>query len=298
MQRWLIVGSGHVARCLMSIPHPGHRQVIALCRTAERASEWRALGVVPLLGDLDDAPTLRRLSGIAEVVFHFAPPPGTGTGDPRTRHLIASLARGAILPRHLVYISTTGVYGNRPDHLVRETTPVQPSTARARRRVAAEILLREFGKRSGCHVSILRAPGIYDADRLPIRQLQTGEPVPDHDSDPWTNHVHARDLARAAWRAVFHGRPNRLYNAVDNSHLRLGEYYDLVARHFGLPPPPRLSSEELKKQISEVRWSFMAESRKIANDRIRRELRQSWYHATVGDFLSTLSVAADTPAKN
>lgn len=298
MQRWLIVGSGHVARCLMSIPHPGPRQVIALCRTAERASEWRTLGAVPLLGDLDDTSTLRRLSGIAEVVFHFAPPPATGAGDPRTRHLIASLARGAILPRHLVYISTTGVYGNRPDGLVRETTPAQPSTARARRRVAAEILLRDFGARSGCRVSILRAPGIYDADRLPIHQLQAGEPVPDHDSDPWTNHVHARDLARAAWRAVYRGQPNRLYNAVDDSHLRLGEYYELVARHFGLPLPPRLPAEELKKQISDFRWSFMAESRKIANDRIRRELGQAWYHATVGDFLSTLSVTTDAQAKN
>ncbi|NDU91961.1 MAG: NAD-dependent epimerase/dehydratase family protein [Ferrovum sp.] len=210
------------------------------------------------------------------------------SGDPRTGNLIAALERAGSLPQRLIYISTTGVYGDCQGATIDETRPIRPSTPRARRRADAEHRLRAFGARSGCQVTILRAPGIYADDRLPLTRLQQGGPVPESSTDPWTNHIHALDLARAALSAARRGRPNRVYNVVDDTHLRLGDYYEQLARHFDLPLPERLSMATIKQQISEVNWSFMAESRQIVNTRIKSELNLSWYYPTVGDLLRSI----------
>lgn len=287
MQRWLIVGSGDIARRMVSLVR-GPQQLFSLCRDRDCAALWRSLGAIPLLGDLDEPATLRRLSGLAQVVFHFAPPPLDTLGDPRTGNLIAALERGGSLPQRLIYISTTGVYGDCGEGLIDETRPVHPGTARARRRADAEHRLRAFGARSGCQVTILRAPGIYAEDRLPLTRLRQGGPVPESAADPWTNHIHALDLARAALGAAQRGRPNRVYNVVDDTRLRLGDYYEQLARHFGLPLPRRLPMSALKREISEVNWSFMAESRQIANARIKSELHLTWYYPTVGDLLRAI----------
>ncbi len=289
MQRWLIVGSGDIARRMASLMR-GPEQLFSLCRDRDCAAQWRALGAIPLLGDLDRPASLHRLSGLAEVVFHFAPPPPNALGDPRTRNLIAALERGGSLPQRLVYISTTGVYGDCQGAAIDETRPIRPDTPRARRRADAEHRLRAFGARSGCQVTILRAPGIYAEDRLPLARLQQGGPIPDSSEDPWTNHIHALDLAHAALCAARRGRPNRVYNVVDDTRLKLGDYYERLAQHFNLPLPRRLPMAAIKRQISEINWSFMIESRQIANTRIKSELNLSWYYPAVGDLLCTLPV--------
>jgi nucleoside-diphosphate-sugar epimerase len=280
MQRWLIVGAGDVARRMVPLLHNKVR-LFALCRDEAAAAHWRSLGTLPIMGDLDCPATLRRLSGLAQGVFHFAPPPATGLNDSRTRHLIAALRRGMSLPQHLIYISTTGVYGPCAGARLDETRPVNPATARAIRRVNAEQLLRDFGSRSGCTVTILRAPGIYAEDRLPLERLRAGLPIPAVPHDPFTNHIHALDLARAAVRAMHYGRPNRVYNVVDDSTLTLGQYYDELARQHGLPPPPRLPIDRLKEVVGEMGYSFMSESRRVGNHRIKRELALEWQYPCV-----------------
>ncbi|MDE2260656.1 MAG: NAD-dependent epimerase/dehydratase family protein [Betaproteobacteria bacterium] len=288
MQRWLIVGSGDVARRMVSVMR-GPQRVFVLCREHSSAALWRSLGAIPLLGDLDEPASLRRLSGLAQTVFHFAPPPPNTLGDPRTGNLIAALERGGSLPQHLIYISTTGVYGDCQGASIDETRPIRPNSARARRRANAEQRLRVFGTRTGCKVSILRAPGIYAEDRLPLGRLQQGGFVPEQSADPWTNHIHAVDLARAAMSAALRGRPNRVYNVVDDTHLKLGDYYEHLAHHFGLPLPQRLPMAAIKQQVSEVNWSFMGESRQIRNTRVKHELNLVWRYPTVCDLLDALS---------
>lgn len=287
MQRWLIIGSGDVAKRMVSLIR-GKPALFALCRDPASAARWRSLGATPVMGDLDKPATLRRLSGLAHVVFHFAPPAPNQPGDPRTRHLIGALERGASLPHALIYISTTGVYGDCQGALIDECRPVRPSTARAMRRVEAENLLRAFGTRTGCRVSILRAPGIYAEDRLPLERLERQDPLPEAGSDPWTNHIHARDLAQAALDARRLARPNRTYNVVDDSPLRLGEFYESLAQHFGLGLPPRLPLADVRGKISEISWGFWTESRQISNGRIKREFGRAWYYPSVGQFLQTL----------
>ena len=292
MKRVLIVGSGDVARRI--IPWLVRRfGVHALVRRPEEGAALRALGATPIVADLDRPGSLARLAGLADYVLHCAPPPDQGHDDPRTRRLLAALTQRGSLPRRLVYISTTGVYGDCAGAWLDETRPRRPASARARRRVAAEDRLRRFGRRTGCRVCLLRAPGIYDsADRLPLARLHKGEPVLAADDDVFTNHIHADDLARLLALALFRGRPNRAYNASDDSSLRMGEYFDLVADALGLPRPPRLPRAELAARVSPLTLSFMSESRRLDNQRIKRELRARLIHPTVADALRTRGVAS------
>ncbi|MCB1956732.1 MAG: NAD-dependent epimerase/dehydratase family protein [Rhodocyclaceae bacterium] len=270
MNRILVVGSGDVAR--RAIPWLAKRaRVYALVRSVAQCEAIRALGAIPVVGDLDDRRSLARLAGIADRVLHCAPPPATGQDDPRTRHLVAALRRRS-LARALVYIGTSGVYGDCAGEWVAESRPCRPASARARRRVDAERALRGLG-RSGSRVSILRAPGIYAAERLSLERLERGDPVLAAGDDVFTNHIHADDLAMLCCLALYRGRPNRTYNASDDSHLRMGDYFDLMADTFGLPRPPRVARSEAASRLSPMTLSFMSESRRLDNRRIKQELR-------------------------
>jgi nucleoside-diphosphate-sugar epimerase len=295
MNRILIVGAGDVAG--RAIPWLAKRfEVFALARRPETFDRLRTLGARPLAGDLDRRASLKRLGGLADAVLHCAPPPREGTDDARTAHLLAALAAGRSLPQRIVYISTTGVYGDCAGARIDETRAVHPSSARAVRRVAAETRLREFGARHGVAVSILRAPGIYAAERLPLERLRRGDPVPQPDDDPFTNHIHAEDLARMACLALFRAAAGRVYNAVDLTDLRMGEYFDLAAHTFGLPPPPRASRAELAERLTPMALSFLSESRRISGARALRELRMRLTYPTVADgFAAALAEGAQSP---
>ena len=287
MRRLLIIGCGDVA--LRAVPQLRDRyRIYALTHSRERVPLLRAHGMVPIAGDLDDAANLAGLAGIAHDVLHCAPPPNRGARDTRTAHLIAALAKGKSLPQQLVYISTSGVYGDCEGALVNETRPQRPQTARAQRRVDAERQLREWGRRSRVRVSILRAPGIYSEQRLPLARLQAGTPVLNAEEDAYTNHIHADDLARMAVAALRFGHPGRAYNASDDSLLKMGEYFDLVADRFGLPRPPRVSRAEASRRIAPNQLSFLNESRRLSNHRIKQELRLKLRYPTVRDGISTL----------
>ncbi len=269
----LIVGCGDVGLRVIKQVLPRWR-VVALSSSPARLAELRAAGVVPLLGNLDDPATLVRLGAVADHVLHLAPPPSQGHTDPRTGHLLQALARGGRVKR-LVYGSTTGVYGNCDGAWIDETRPVQPQTDRAHRRVDAEAQLRAFGRRTDTVVTILRIPGIYALDRDggdPRSRVARGQPVLRAEDDVYTNHVHADDLARACWRALVAGLPQRVVNVCDDSELAMGDHYDRVADLIGLPRPVRMPAAELKAQVSAMTWSFMAESRRIRNQRLKREL--------------------------
>ena len=282
MQKLLIVGCGDVAR--RTLPRLlGHYQVFALLRDPAQVAPWRLVGARPILADLDRASSLKRISGLADIVLHFAPPPERGTIDTRTRHLLAALKLGKSLPQRMIYISTSGVYGDCAGERVDETRSVRPATARAQRRVDAERQLRRFGRHPGVRVSILRAPGIYAADRLPLDRLSKGVAALHTDDDVFTNHIHADDLAMLTCAALRFGRANRCYNASDDSTMKMGDYFDLVADRFSLPRAPRISRDEAQRQMSPVQLSFMSESRQLDNGRIKKELRARLRYPQVAD---------------
>jgi len=279
--RLLIIGCGDVGMRLLPLVRD-HYRVFALTSQRERFGALRAAGAVPLLGDLDRPASLARLAALAHSVVHLAPPPAEGETDRRTRNVTAILPDRA----RVVYVSTTGVYGDLGGVLADETRPLAPHNARARRRVDAEQVLRAWARRSAGRLSILRVPGIYAGDRLPLKRLEQGTPALRAEDDVYTNHIHADDLARIAAVALLRGRPCRVYHAVDDSDMKMGDYFDAVADAFGLPRPPRLPRAELAQAVTPTLLSFMSESRRLSNGRLKRELGVRLRYPTVAFSLS------------
>ena len=284
----LVVGCGDVGLRVVQALGSGvgpRSRLLALTSSPERAPALRRHGITPLLGNLDIPASLRRLSGIATRVVHLAPPPGEGQvqwwRDPRTQALLRAL-RLRTAPASLEYGSTSGVYGDCAGDLVNEVRATRASTPRAQRRVDAETLVRHFG-RGGVRSSILRIPGIYAPNReggTPRARLLKGTPVLAAADDVFTNHIHADDLARACVLALWRGAPQRVYHASDDSQWRMGEYFDLAADLYGLPRLPRIGRAEAREQLSPLRLSFMSESRRLDNRRLKQELRLRLRHAT------------------
>jgi nucleoside-diphosphate-sugar epimerase len=286
--RVLLIGCGDVA-LRTALLLRGRVRLYGLTRRGADGPKLRAHGIVPLAGDLDDYTTLRRLRTAPFAVLHFAPPPSSGRDDPRTQKLIAALAAARIIPQRFVYISTSGVYGDCAGARVAETHARRAQTPRARRRVAAEDRLRAWARDYGVQLSILRAPGIYAQTRLPLDRIRQGTPVLSADDDVFTNHIHADDLARATVAAMFHGRPNRAYNVTDDAHLKMGNWFDAVADAYQLPRPPRVTWEEAEQRIAPMLLSFMSESRRLTNERLKRELRVRLQFPTPDTLLSEVA---------
>ena len=263
MKRLIIAGFGDIAR----------RAAAVLERRFELQPLGRRFGV-----DLDRPETLSREG--AHAVLHCAPPPGDGDLDTRTANLLAALEAGRILPGRIAYVSTSGVYGDCGGERVDETRPPAPRTPRARRRLDAERRLALWCSEHAAALVVLRAPGIYAADRLPLARLRSGAPLLRTEDDVYTNHIHADDLARAAVRALEDDAPAGVYNAADDSEIRMGDWMDLVADHAGLPRLPRLSRAQMRGASD-----FMLESRRLDNRRLKRELGVRLSYPTVQEGL-------------
>lgn len=289
MNRILMVGCGDIALRTARLLR-GRYRLLGLARSPESSARLRAAGITPIRGDLDASASLRRLAGLAHIVLHLAPPPITGERDTRTRNLLAALSRSAP-PRKFIYISTSGVYGDCAGAQVAETRQPNAQTARAQRRVDAEQQVREWGRRNHSAVGILRVPGIYAPDRLPLERLRAGTPAIEAAQDSYTNHIHAADLARIVLAVLRHSKPGRVVHASDDSAMKMGEYFDAVADAHGLPRPPRLSRAEVERSVSPALWSFMNESRRLTNERMKTELGVRLHYPTVGDALASIKDA-------
>jgi nucleoside-diphosphate-sugar epimerase len=291
----LIVGFGDIGERVARLLSPTCR-VSAMVRSPDRFASAQAIGAMPIVGDLDDPSSLAPLGGIAACVFHFAPPPNVGADDARTRNLLEALSVGAA-PRELIYISTTGVYGDCAGGWVDESTPLNPETDRAKRRVAAETRLTRWAAEYGVALTILRAPGIYALNRLPLERIRSATPAITAEEDSWSNHIHADDLAAAAIHAMRrhrlppHGAP-LVVNVVDDSQLKMGDYFDLVADHFGLVRSPRVARHEAESLVSPAMLSFMRESRRIGNAKLKTAFGFALRYPTVADFLATVDKAS------
>ncbi len=289
-ERILIVGCGDVGK-RAAAQLPSRLRVLALTSSPDRVRELRAAGITPLVGNLDEPASLQRMAGLATRVLHLAPPPSEQgrdwSHDPRTTALTRVLRRRSPA-KSLVYGSTSGVYGDCQGAWVNESRPVQPHTPRALRRVDAERSIRWLG-RLGVRSSVLRIPGIYAPDRVggtPKDRLLKRTPVLRSADDVYTNHIHANDLARACVAALWRGKAQRIYNVNDDTTLKMGDYFDLAAELMGLPKPPRVSRTSATEALPLMLLSFMSESRRLDNTRMKRELRLRLAYPTVREGLS------------
>ncbi len=286
-ERLLIIGCGDVGQRVVRAQR--HVRVLALTSSHERVAALRNQGVTPVVGNLDSPASLQRLAGWATRVLHLAPPPLQGVTDPRTLALTRMLMRRSA-PLSVVYGSTSGVYGDCAGAWVNESRGVNPITPRAQRRVDAEARVRHLGRlrSSPVRVSVLRIPGIYAPDReggTPRDRLLRGTPVLAHEDDVFTNHIHADDLAHACQMALWRGKPQRVYNVNDDSQMRMGDYFDMAADLYALAKPSRISRAQAQTELPAMQLSFMSESRRMVNTRMKRELRLQLRYPRVEDGL-------------
>lgn len=264
-QRSLIAGCGDIGmRVAQRLARPG-AEVAAIVRAPQKAAALLALGAHARLEDLDRPAD----AGDWSCLFWFAPPRPEGERDQRLRDWLAA-QRGRI--ERLVYISTSGVYGDCGGRWIDESEPLKPAAARSLRRADAEAALAEWGAARNCATVILRVPGIYGPGRLPAARLRAGEPLMRSEEAPYSNRVHAEDLAAAAILAAQRGRPGAAYNIADGHPTTMTDYFLQCAERLGLPAPEQISRAEAQQRFTPAMWSYMEESKRLRIDRARGEL--------------------------
>ncbi|UZR30686.1 SDR family oxidoreductase [Methylococcus mesophilus] len=268
----LIVGCGDIGSRVARLELAAGQRVLGMARSPETAARLAAQGIGAIAGDLDKPDSLAGLKGGWITLYHLAPPPTSGTGDPRLAALLESLPEGS-LPKKVVYISTSGVYGDCGGDWVSENRAPNPRTERSRRRWAAEQYLGTWGLRHGITAVILRVPGIYGPGRLPLERIRAGVPVVREEESPYSNRIHADDLANVCFAAAERPAAEGVYNVSDGHPTTMTDYFYRVADRFGLPRPPAISLEEARRVLTPAMLSFLEESKRLDTGRMTRELQ-------------------------
>ena len=265
----LIVGCGYMGlRVAQRLPADAH--IKGWIRSPRRQHELLEQGIAPWVHDLGQ-PVTQTAPGAGSAVFYFVPPPRSGRQDIHVRHFLQAL-NPQEPPRRMLYLSTTGVYGDCNGAWVDENHPLQPRVDRAFRRLDAEQQMQNWCKNSGCELVILRVAGIYGPGKLPLKRLRAGTPMLAESQAPWTNRIHADDLARVCIAAMEKGRAGEIYNVSDGQPGNMADYFNQVADFAGLPRPPVIHDPQ---QLSAGMRSYLAESRRIDNRKMLRELEIS-----------------------
>lgn len=267
----LIVGCGDIGRRVAALCQADGQSLTGLVQSAASAACVQAAGIRPRQADLDAPATLKTARYAGQRIYYFAPPPAEGDTDPRMANFLASIAADD-LPQRIVYISTTGVYGDCGGAWITEAQSVNPRTPRGKRRLDAENSLRAWQARTGVPVVILRVPGIYGPGRLPLERLRKALPVLHEAEAPYSNRIHAEDLARVCLAAMQRGTPGAVYNVADNQPTTMSHYFNQIADALGLPRPPAVSMAEARATLTPAMLSFIEESRRIDNRKLREEL--------------------------
>lgn len=266
----LIAGCGYVGQRL-ALRLQEHYEVTGLVRSAQRVAELDSVGIRALAVDLD-----RVRAGVTiperldqEAILYLTPPPVLGESDLR---LDRFLQLATVPPHTFVYMSTTGVYGDTAGAVVDESSAVQPRTDRARRRVSAEEMTRVWCNERRVRRVVLRVPGIYGPDRLPMERVRHFEPVVREREAGLNNRIHVLDLVEACTRAIENPEARGVYNVTDGQPLSSTTFINLVAKVAKLPAPPQVSMEEAQLTFSPERLSFLNESRRVSNERMLKHL--------------------------
>ncbi len=275
-QNILIAGCGYVGQRLAVELSPA-ATITGLVRTRQTARQLEIQGTSPLIRDLDQP--LSMPSNDWQQIYYLAPPPAQGQQDIRMTHFLQALDNNQIT--RLVYLGTTGVYGDCNGEWVDENQPVNPTVDRASRRLDAEKQLRQWQGTTGSEVIFLRVAGIYGPDKLPLARLRQGKPMIAAAHAPWTNRIHVDDLVQTCIAAMERGGDGEIYNVSDGQPGNMADYFNQVADATGLPRPPVISPEQASGQLSAGLRSYLAESRRIDNGKMLRELHVQLQYPTL-----------------
>ena len=271
MKSVFIVGCGDIGDRIAGLCREKNVSVAGLVRSTESSERLQKAGIEPVQADLAKMSDLSTLPTTVATVFYLAPPPGDGESDPLIRHFLAAIS-AQTLPEKLVLLSTTAVYGDCQGEWISEIHPVNPQTARGRRRLDAEQAVQEWSANTGVPVVILRVGGIYGPGRLPIERIKKGLPILHEAESPYTNRIHQDDLAQVCMAAAERGKSGEVYNVSDGQPGTMSRYFKDIAQVYSLPMPPEISLEEAQQVMSAGMLSYLKESRRLDNSKMMREL--------------------------
>jgi nucleoside-diphosphate-sugar epimerase len=291
----LIIGCGRIGQRLAHRCLQRGEAVTGVVRSAASAVALKAQGIEPLPLDLDREP-LPHLPSRNRNLFYLAPPPERGSRDPRPGRVLQALDRDG-LPARVVYISTTGVYGDCGGDWIDETRPAHPAADRARRRLDAERQLQAWAEKTGTELTILRVAGIYGPERLPLERIRKGLPVVEAQQAPFTNRIHEDDLVQVCLAAMDRPVAGETFNVSDGRPGTMAEYFDAVAERAGLPLPPKISMREAAARLSPGMLSYMRESRRLKNDKMLRLLGVKLRYPTLAEGLADSMASSTSPTK-
>lgn len=271
MARYIqIIGCGNIGKRVARLFLTQGIHANATVNSHKSRRQCEALGLACNILNLDQAFPPVEMDTQSRILYTI-PPPRSGRFDARLGSFLSTLDASRI--DKLVLISTTGVYGDCAGNWVNEETPINPKADRAIRRVDAEQQLKAWSKQTRTGYLILRVPGIYSLDRLPLKRLEAGIPMVRREDAPWTNRIHADDLASACYAALNCDANNEIINISDDQPGTMTDYFNAVADHVGLPRPPQISLKEALQSLSVGMLSYLAESRRIDNQKMKKILK-------------------------
>lgn len=280
----LVIGCGYIGKRIARLALERKDAVALLVRDPEKAVDLQYAGAQVFSGNLDRPDSFPALPTAGATVYYLVPPIGGGSIDTRVRIFCASIPSGQA-PAKVVYMSTSGVYGDCGGAVVTEESPVNAETARARRRLDAENYLLSWGRETGVAVVILRVPGIYGPGRVPLAQIESGNPVLRESESPLTNRIHADDLSQICLAAAEKGDSGDIFNVSDGQCGTMTGYFNAVADEFGLMRPSQVSREMAPELMNPLILSYFSESRCLDNTKMKNKLGVTLRYPTLEEGL-------------
>lgn len=261
-----IIGCGDIGRRVAKLYQ--NKTIYGIVSSTQSVDKCELLSIKSERLDLDSDYSLEETKFTESSIYYFTPPQPAGVEDSRLKHFLQSLDNIKTTPKRFVLISTTGVYGDSAGKWIDENTPINPQADRAIRRASAEQILQSWADKNNCETMILRVPGIYAEDRLPLERLKKGLPIVNADEAGFTNRIHADDLANACKAAMECDSHNHIINVTDGNPSTMTDYFNHVADYAKLPRPPQISLQEAEQTLSTGMVSYLKESRRIRNEKM------------------------------
>lgn len=279
----LSLGHGYSAQALAARLRPQGWRIIGTTRSAEKAERLRAQGAEPLIWPGDDlGPALAQADA---VLLSIAP---DAAGDPVFNAHAAQIA--AARPGWIGYLSTTGVYGDHGGGWVDEDTPLTPGTRRGEQRVLAERQWQGLAAAHDLPLHIFRLAGIYGPGRGPFSKVRDGTARRIIKPDQIFSRIHVEDIAQVLDASIQRPDPGAIYNVCDDDPTPPEDVLAHAAELLGLPIPPAIPIDEA--EMNPMQRSFYAESKRVRNERLARDLGVKLRYPSYREGLAALLAGA------
>jgi nucleoside-diphosphate-sugar epimerase len=288
MSNLLCFGLGYSAEHFVGRYGDGFARIVATVRGAERAASLNARLAGRLKALLFDghSASAELLHAVGEADAALISIPQDETGDPVLRACGEAFECARRL-RAVVYLSTIGVYGDRNGDWVDENAAPLPTSERSRKRLGAEQVWQEFGRRRGVPVAILRLAGIYGPGRNALTQIARGDARRIVKPGQVFNRIHVDDIAQASDAALAR-KASGIFNVADDEPSPSGDPLVFAAQLLRVSPPPEIPYEDAAPKMSPLAKSFWQECRRVRNDKLKRELGVTLRYPTYREGLRAL----------